>query len=333
MARMVAFDETDMSQFVLNDIFTGLTDTYHDSIDWSTIAASLTEMGLPSWANQPDTAIDSYVDLQWTGDNPYSTVLLGSDITMNGARITGGTVRMVAEVHSDTDEAMFAIRDFAVSAVSFYRAMRTADTADDRAVLAAIFAGDDDFVLSGTADVAYGYGGNDTMRGNGGNDQIYGLTGADRLLGNDGNDLLVGGTGNDTLIGGDGNDRIVGQSGRDYLAGNAGRDAFIFNAISETGSTRTTADVITDFTSGVDRINLSTIDASSLLDGNNSFTFIGTESAGNGNGGTVRYQVYDNAGTTNDYTMIYIDNDNDPQAEAVIQLSGIHTLEASDFIL
>lgn len=306
MARMVAFDETDMSQFVLNDIFTGLTDVDHDSVDWSTIAASLTEMGLPTWANQPDTAIDSYVDLQWTGDNPYSTVLLGSDITMNGTRITGGTIRMIAGVHSDTDEAMFAIRDFAVSAVSFYRAMRTTDTADDRAVLAAVFAGDDDFVLSSTADIAYGDGGNDN---------------------------LFGGTGSDTIFGGAGNDRIAGQAGRDFLTGNYGRDVFVFNAISETGSTRTTADIITDFTSGADRINLSTIDASSLFDGNNSFVFIGTASAGTGSGGTVRYQIYDNAGTANDYTMIYIDTDNDPQAEAAIQLTGTHTLEASDFIL
>lgn len=333
MARMVAFDETDMSQFVLNDIFTGLTDVDHDSVDWSTIAASLTEMGLPTWANQPDTAIDSYVDLQWTGDNPYSTVLLGSDITMNGTRITGGTIRMIAGVHSDTDEAMFAIRDFAVSAVSFYRAMRTTDTADDRAVLAAVFAGDDDFVLSSTADIAYGYGGNDTMRGNGGNDQLYGLAGADRLFGDGGNDNLFGGTGSDTIFGGAGNDRIAGQAGRDFLTGNYGRDVFVFNAISETGSTRTTADIITDFTSGADRINLSTIDASSLFDGNNSFVFIGTASAGTGSGGTVRYQIYDNAGTANDYTMIYIDTDNDPQAEAAIRLTGTHTLEASDFIL
>jgi hypothetical protein len=65
-------------------------------------------------------------------------------------------------------------------------------------------------------------------------------------------------SGADTLLGGAGDDRITGGSDN---------DVFVFAAVSETGKTATSRDVITDFTQGEDVIDLSAIDANTLLVG------------------------------------------------------------------
>ena len=38
-------------------------------------------------------------------------------------------------------------------------------------------------------------------------------------------------------------------------------------------------------------------------------------------------------GSTNDYTMVWIDNDGDIEVEMAIRLTGLHLLAASDFLL
>ncbi|MFC3443391.1 beta strand repeat-containing protein [Sphingobium rhizovicinum] len=81
---------------------------------------------------------------------------------------------------------------------------------------------------------------------------------ADMLFGGKGNDTLSGGGGNDDLRGGAGNDRLVGGSGGDALTGGAGADVFAYD---ERGFGQ---DVITDFTLGVDRIDLSTLGIADL---------------------------------------------------------------------
>lgn len=72
--------------------------------------------------------------------------------------------------------------------------------------------------------------------------------------GTTGNDTLLGGTGGDTLVGGDGNDILGGGIGRDRLTGNAGSDVFRFDRAATAVAHR---DVIVDFESGVDKIQLS----------------------------------------------------------------------------
>jgi hypothetical protein len=47
----------------------------------------------------------------------------------------------------------------------------------------------------------------------------------------------------------------------------------------------------------------------------------------------VRYQKFDVAGTANDHTMVWIDNDTDTAVEMAIRLTGLYDLTASDFIL
>jgi Ca2+-binding RTX toxin-like protein len=86
---------------------------------------------------------------------------------------------------------------------------------------------------------------------------------------------INGGAGNDTLIGSAGADTIVGGAGQDTLTGGGGADTFVFKAVGE--STLANSDRILDFVSGLDRIDLSAIDAHATLAGNQAFTFIGTD--------------------------------------------------------
>lgn len=108
--------------------------------------------------------------------------------------------------------------------------------------------------ISGDAgnDFLAGGQGNDVIDGGTGNDVIWGEQGNDSLYGGDGNDTIYGGQGNDVIAGGDGNDFITGDKGNDNLTGNAGNDTFVFNQVGTAN-----ADVVVDFTSGIDRIALS----------------------------------------------------------------------------
>lgn len=152
--------------------------------------------------------------------------------------------------------------------------------------------GDDIIIGNASANNLTGGAGNDKLFGLGGNDEIFDFSGTNELYGGDGNDrlstfgsvgdLLDGGKGNDdlrggsginTMLGGDGNDQIAGGSagdlitggaGRDLLRGNGGGDTFFYLSIKDSGLTKATRDVISDF-SGFgfegDQINLSAIDA------------------------------------------------------------------------
>ncbi|WP_262300076.1 Ig-like domain-containing protein [Microvirga sesbaniae] len=137
--------------------------------------------------------------------------------------------------------------------------------------------GGDDYVGSlGGNDWLYGDDGNDTVSGGEGNDWLFGGNGHDRLLGGARHDRLDGGAGNDTLKGEAGNDRITGGLGRDKMWGGSGRDVFDFNSAKESkvGSQR---DIVYDFKSGQDRIDLRDIDANTRLKGNQKFAWTGSE--------------------------------------------------------
>ena len=65
-------------------------------------------------------------------------------------------------------------------------------------------------------------------------------------------DVLNGGIGNDYLMGGDGDDTLNGGQGWDILSGSTGADTFRFSG----GLGSANADHITDFVSGVDKIQI-----------------------------------------------------------------------------
>ena len=120
------------------------------------------------------------------------------------------------------------------------QAALTISNADDLALIASAFDGNDRFDLSDSRDAVRGFNGRDKIFGNGGND---------RLLGDGGADLVKGGAGNDQIKGGGGADTLTGGTGDDTLGGDGGADLFQF-AIGDG------ADSITDFSNGLDRIDI-----------------------------------------------------------------------------
>lgn len=100
------------------------------------------------------------------------------------------------------------------------------------------------------ADTLHGQNGQDVLRGGTGRDLLIGGAGRDRLFGQAEGDTLKGNAGQDILNGDGGDDRLFGGGGRDRLTGGAGADRFVF--LKDHG-----ADRITDFTPGVDLIDLS----------------------------------------------------------------------------
>lgn len=148
---------------------------------------------------------------------------------------------------------------------------------------------------------ATGGSGSDTLTGI---ENLIGSAYADRLSGNGGNNVLTGGNGQDTLSGGGGN------------------DLFDFNALTESGVTATTWDVITDFATG-DRIDLATLDANTATAANDAFG--GTLVASFTAAGQLRFDAASH--------VLYGNTDADSDAEFAIQLLGVNGLVAADLVL
>ncbi|TNC51944.1 hypothetical protein FHG66_03815 [Rubellimicrobium rubrum] len=134
--------------------------------------------------------------------------------------------------------------------------------------------GNDVIIGNAGANFLKGNTGDDALSGNGGDDRLFGSAGNDLMQGGDGADLLDGSAGNDRLEGGAGNDILFGSSQQDSLTGAEGADTFVFTALSH--SRVNAADVITDFTSGADRIDLQALDADTTRDGDQAFTWGGS---------------------------------------------------------
>jgi len=114
---------------------------------------------------------------------------------------------------------------------------------------------------------------------------LNGTASANTLTGTAATEVLNGLKGNDTLNGGFGDDVLVGGAGRDNLTGGSGDDVFRFANVNDSYRTDTTvfSDLITDFVSGNDRLDVSTLG------------FIGL---GNGHDGTLKVQVSGDGGRT-----------------------------------
>ncbi|RWP80077.1 MAG: RTX toxin, partial [Mesorhizobium sp.] len=160
----------------------------------------------------------------------------------------------------------------------------------------------------------------------GGDDILYGNGGADSIFGLAGNDTLFGESGNDTLSGGDGNDRLVGGVGADTLTGGLGSDTFYYGTtVSDSAPGGGNFDTITDFVHGVDKIDLSSIDASGTA-GDQAFLFGGLNAA------TVANSITWSESGGN--TIVRADITGNTAADFQITLTGIGLgLTASDFVL
>jgi Ca2+-binding RTX toxin-like protein len=138
---------------------------------------------------------------------------------------------------------------------------------------------------------------------------------------------VSGGTGDDVLKGSAGSDVIFGDAGADRLAGGSGSDVFGYALSGD--STVTSYDSIVDFTVGVDRIDLSAIDAVAAKQqrGDQAFTYIGSN-AFSGVAGQLRVDMSDP-----NVTHVYGDLNGDKVADFRIDVVGSVQLHSSDFIL
>jgi Ca2+-binding RTX toxin-like protein len=172
-------------------------------------------------------------------------------------------------------------------------------------------------------DTIYGQGGNDTVNGGNQNDFIYGGSGGDTLNGNAGNDTIYGGSGNDTIDGGADSDTIVGGYGADAI--NPGSADGVADTIRYL-SLLDTNDSISNFVSGIDKIDLSGIDASSSLAGDQNFAWGGQETGPYVEANSVTWY------TTGGNVIVLADTDgNLNTAEFSITLTGITSISSGDF--
>lgn len=169
------------------------------------------------------------------------------------------------------------------------------------------------------ADTLLGGGGADALIGGDGDDRLFGETGNDSLSGGLGADRLDGGIGADSLLGDDGDDVLIGGAfGTDRMTGGAGLDRFTYLTAQDSFATAA-ADVITDFTQGEDRIDLSALVAGD-------FIFMGSDPFSTSQA-SVRATVL------GDKTAAQFDLNHDGTADMQVFLSGIFALTAADFLL
>ncbi len=181
----------------------------------------------------------------------------------------------------------------------------------------------------------FGIFGKDILRnfeqvfGSFGNDRLFGTDTTNNLVGNDGRDLVVGRGGADEISGGEGRDTLIGGKSVDELVLNENgsfADVLRYLAITDSGLTEATSDIVIGFIAGEDRIDLSAIDARPGTAGDDAFVFRG-EGGFRSAAGEVRFEDLGNR------ALIYIDTDADAAAEMVISLRRPVDLTISDFIL
>jgi len=165
--------------------------------------------------------------------------------------------------------------------------------------------------------------GSDTVNGTGKSDLIYAGSGNDTVKGNDGDDTIYGGSGSDTINGNNGCDTIIGGYGADKLTGGNGDDCFVFLSTADSNSAR--YDVVSDFRSGSDRIDLSALGALSFLTLTSTSTFVPPH--------TVAWR-YDSAANE---TIAYVNPTDEPltigdSGLVEIHLQGIAGIEPSDIV-
>lgn len=141
------------------------------------------------------------------------------------------------------------------------------------------------------------------------------------IIGSVAKNKLTGLAGNDTLSGGGGADTLIGGAGRDVLTGGAGDDVFDFNTASDLSAIASRADIITDFRKG-DKIDLSGIDANTQIAGDQAFTaFIGMR------------EFFDLPGHLRFAGgLLYLNTDDDYEAELIINLTGVISLSLENII-
>ena len=149
---------------------------------------------------------------------------------------------------------------------------------------------------------------------------------------------LLGTAAADTLTGDAGADTITGRGGADTLTGGSRSDKFVFES-GDTGITEATADTITDFATGTDKIDIDAPGTYVEVDGTGTANLAAFITAANASLTTASddiYAQYNFAGGGN--TLVVIDENKSGTVNAgdtLLILTGLSTaggLDSSDFI-
>jgi Ca2+-binding RTX toxin-like protein len=166
---------------------------------------------------------------------------------------------------------------------------------------------------------------NNTLFGDAKGNSMDGKGGSDAVRSGAGRDKVAGGSGKDTIDGGSGNDTIDSGEGKDRLTGGQGKDRFVFS------TELTSADVITDFKPGTDKIALDGDIFRRLGDALDAGEFLSAPGAAAGQDGNDRI-VYDTASG-----KLHFDVDgNKAGGKAAVHfatLTGAPALGHDDFII
>jgi Ca2+-binding RTX toxin-like protein len=150
------------------------------------------------------------------------------------------------------------------------------------------------------------------------------------LTGTGEEDKITGTSGNDTIRAGAGTDTISGGKGADQLYGGAkdlAHDIFVFKA-GDSGTSTTTMDRVYDFERGIDKIDLSGIDADTAS-GIQDLRFVSKFTLAKANGPDGQFMVVDDGS----HVRVHIDLNGDLKTDMMFQVTNVDTLARSDFLL
>lgn len=162
------------------------------------------------------------------------------------------------------------------------------------------------------------------------------LTGKSAIngTGNSSANEIAGNKANNILKGGGGGDDITGNGGRDKMTGGTGADDFDFDKVTDSGKTKSTRDIITDFKHGIDTLDIEAIDANGSAKGHGRFKFVAKEGAKfTGVKGQLIWDQQDNPGKSRDMTIVSADINGDKKVDFQIELTGLVKLTIGDFDL
>lgn len=220
------------------------------------------------------------------------TELLGSGITFSGDELVGGIVSGIRSYKWDGSTWKLAWHLEGLS-LSAASIAEAMVTRDFWSLVKQLYTRADLFELSDFNDAADGAGGNDHLNGRGGDDSLGGGTGAD---------ILNGGMGQDRMNGGPGDDLFVFRSAPESAPG--------------------AYDIVEGFGRGQDRIDLQRMDADATASGNQAFVgFIGPSDEFTRPG-----QLKFSNG------WLYGNIDEDADAEFVVLLAGVTSVDSASFI-
>jgi serralysin len=163
--------------------------------------------------------------------------------------------------------------------------------------------------------------------------------------------ILTGNALGNTLDGGAGNDRLIGGDGVDLFAGGAGADIFVAEINADKVAAKKgpiSLDLILDFKSGEDKIDLSGIDAKAGVDGHQAFKFV--NNASGNNAGDLFVKTFGNINAAEKSLGIDIDGVDGPslfdgkvtvvfgntdggEPEFALALVNVDSINTTDFIL